>query len=139
MTLRDLINENLFCDIELVVKVFLEALRMVRLVHEQGYVLRNITAEGISIKFIDPQVYLRLIDFRDTVKLGSESRGDPIYDTKYLSVNVHARQAVPTCKDDLVSLCFLVISMARCGLPWEKMDSVSQLEMKLRHTGRSLF
>jgi casein kinase 1 len=125
-------NKNI--SIEKITKIFQVILMILKSIHDQYVIHRDIKPQNFMVKNND----IFLIDFgMATMYIDSEKNHIPekyermeiIGTPKFISLNIHSGWE-PTRRDDVMSACYIFLFMHLGKLPW---DSVSEQHISVMH------
>jgi serine/threonine protein kinase len=109
--------------------VAIHALDRLRVLHKAGFVHRDIKPDNFMVAedvvyLIDFGLAKRIVDPDTGVHVPNERVARTVGSERYTSVRAHARWQ-QSCRDDLESLAYMLVYLAKGSLPWQRCHGVA--------------
>ena len=109
--------------------VAIHALDRLRVMHKAGFVHRDIKPDNFMVAedvvyLIDFGLAKRIVDPDTGVHVPNERVARTVGSERYTSVRAHARWQ-QSCRDDLESLAYMLVYLAKGSLPWQRCHGVA--------------
>lgn len=109
---------------ETIIKLAIKLIRIIRDIHNAGFLHRDIKPNNFMIKLKDDNI--KILDFGLSKKYIKNSKHIPFRNdrkmvgtARYTSINMHEGKEYSR-RDDIESICYMLIYLSKGTLPWQK-------------------